>query len=149
MQTERTFAMLKPGVLQRRIAGEVLQRLEMKGFKIIGMKLMRISKELAEKQYAEHRGKDFYAPLMDYTSSGPVVVMVLERPDAIAALRRLAGPTLVDAALPGTIRGDYGVTTRKNIIHASDSRESAEREIGLFFKPEEIHEYEDGNEQWY
>ncbi len=149
MQLERTFAMLKPGVLQRRIAGDVIQRIEKKGFKIVGMKLMQVSRQLAEQQYAEHKGKDFYEPLIDYTTSGPVIALVLERVDAINALRRLAGPTMVDTALPGTIRGDYAVSTRKNIIHASDSHESAQREIELYFTPKEIHLYEDGHEQWY
>ena len=121
----------------------------MKGFKIIGMKLVHMDRTLAEKQYEEHIGRDFYEPLISYSTSGPVIVMVLERPDAVAALRRMAGPTLVDSALPGTIRGDFAVSTRKNIIHASDSKKSAEREIGLFFKDEEIHIYEDCNEKWY
>lgn len=146
---ERTFAMLKPGVLQRRIAGEVLSRFERKGLKIIALKMLRMDAALVEAHYAEHRGKDFYAKLVDYTLSGPVVAMVLEGEGVVAAVRRLVGPTDINASLPGTIRGDYAYRTRLNIVHASDSAESAEREIGLFFKKEELVDWEDGNAPWF
>lgn len=138
MSVERTLALLKPGVLERRIVGEILGRLERKGFAIVALKLMRISRSLAETHYAEHREKPFYGPLCDYMTSGPVVAMTLERKDAVEVLRSLVGATDPDKALPGTIRGDYGVATRENIVHASDSASSARREIGLFFRAEEI-----------
>ena len=146
---ERTFAMLKPGVLQRRIAGEVLSRFERKGLKIVALKLMRMDAGLVAAHYAEHAGKDFYGKLVEYTLSGPVIAMVLEGEGVIAAVRRLVGPTDVNASLPGTIRGDYAYRTRLNIVHASDSAESAAREIGLFFREEELVTWEDGNAAWF
>lgn len=148
MALERTFTMLKPGVLSRRIAGEILTRIERKGLTIRALKMMKIDRELAETHYAEHRGKDFFTSLVDYITSGPVVAMVLEGDGAIATLRRLCGPTKAEEAAPGTIRGDYGMHTNLNIIHASDSPESAARETALFFKPEEILDWEDGNHGW-
>lgn len=138
MAIERTYAMLKPGVLSRRIAGEIISRLEHKGLDIIGMKIMRISRELAQTHYAEHRDKAFFNELVDYITSGPVVAMVLEGNDAIKNLRMMAGPTNPLEAAPGTIRGDYALHTNINIIHASDSPQAATREISLFFKPEEL-----------
>jgi nucleoside-diphosphate kinase len=146
---EHTFAMLKPGVLQRRLAGEVISRFERKGLKIIALKLMNMDAALVQAHYKEHLGKDFYEKLREYTLSGPVVAMVLEGEGAIAAVRRLIGPTDVNAAPPGTIRGDFCYQTRLNIVHASDSKESAEREIGLFFKPGDLIPWEDGNGQWF
>ena len=138
MAYEQTFAMLKPGVLQRRIVGEVLTRLERKGYKILAIKMLRLSRELGGKHYQEHREKPFFNDLLDYMTSGPVVALVLAGENAVSGLRALAGPTSPDKAPAGTIRGDFGLLTRKNVIHASDSVESAAREIGLFFTPEEI-----------
>jgi nucleoside-diphosphate kinase len=149
MAVERTFALLKPGVLQRRIVGEVLSRLEKSGFRIIACKLIQVSREVAETHYAEHREKSFYPSLVEYMESSPSIAMVLEREDAIASLRKLAGATDPAKAAPGTIRADYAIVTQKNIIHASDSPESADREINLFFSGEEIHPFEDGNAEWY
>lgn len=149
MATQRTFTMLKPGVLQRRIAGEILTRIERKGFKIIGLKLMQIPRDLAEEHYGEHSEKPFFSDLVGYITSAPVVAMVLEGEEAISRMRLLCGATKVDQALPGTIRGDYATQTQLNIVHASDSPESAEREIGLFFTREEIKPYEDGNANWF
>jgi nucleoside-diphosphate kinase len=146
---EKTFVMLKPGVLQRRIAGEVLGRFERKGLKILALKLLRMSRGQAETHYAEHRGRDFYEKLVEYTLSGPVIAMVLEGEEAVAVVRRLAGPTNLLEAPAGTIRGDYAGRTRLNIVHASDSPASAEREIGLFFGPEEFCPWEDGNQDWF
>jgi nucleoside-diphosphate kinase len=146
---ERTFVMLKPGVLQRRIAGEVLNRFERKGLKIIALKIVRMDQAMVEAHYAEHKGKDFYEKLVDYTLSGPVVAMILEGEDAITAVRRLVGPTDIQNSQPGTIRGDFAYRTRLNIVHASDSAAGAEREMALFFRPGEIVEWEDGNGQWY
>ncbi len=149
MAIERTFAMLKPGVLQRRLAGEIISRLEKKGFNIAALKMALMTREIAERHYGEHKGKEFYEPLLEYMTSSPVIMMILERENAITALRNLAGPTNVDEAAPGTIRGDFGVITRRNLIHASDSLESAEREIALFFSKEDITPFEDGNSRWY
>lgn len=149
MSVERTFSMLKPGVLQRRIVGEVLSRIERKGLKIVALKLMKISRELAETHYAEHKGKPFYDKLVEYTISGPVVAFVLEGNDAVVKLRRLCGPTDVMESAPGTIRGDFCFTTRLNIVHASDSPASAEREISLFFAEDELVSWSDGNDGWY
>lgn len=149
MATQRTFTMLKPGALQRRIAGEILGRIERKGLKIIAMKLMQIPRDLAETHYAEHREKPFFGELTGYITSAPVVAMVLEGEEAISRVRLLCGATKVDQAQPGTIRGDYATQTQLNIIHASDAPESAEREIGLFFKNDEIIDYEDGNAEWF
>jgi nucleoside-diphosphate kinase len=146
---ERTLVLLKPGVLQRRIAGEVLGRFERKGFKIIALKMLCMDKALVETHYAEHRGRDFYDKLVEYTLSGPVIAMILEGDGAIGQVRRLAGPTDINESLPGTIRGDYAARTRLNIVHASDSPESAEREISLFFTPREICGWEDENAQWF
>ena len=148
MPVERTFTMLKPGVLARRVAGEIIARIERKGFIIRAVKTLRIDRALAEAHYAEHRGKDFFERLVAYITSGPVLAMVLEGDGAIAMLRKLCGSTKAEEAAPGTIRGDYGMHTNLNIIHASDSPESAAREIGLFFRPDEILEWEDGSHDW-
>jgi nucleoside-diphosphate kinase len=149
MPIEKTYVMLKPGVLQRRLAGEIIARIERKGLNIVAMKMMNIPRELAATHYAEHRGKDYYDPLLTFISSGPVVAMVIEGEGAIARLRSLCGATNVEAALPGTIRGDFAMHTRLNLIHASDSPDSAAREIGLFFRDEELCPWKDGNDAWF
>lgn len=149
MATQRTFAMLKPGVLQRRIAGDVIARFERKGLNIIGLKVMMISRELAETHYAEHKGKSFYDGLISYIVSGPVVAMAIEGDDAIQLVRRICGPTAVCESLPGTIRGDYCVHTSYNIIHSSDSPESASRELGIFFRESDLVSWDDGNKKWF
>jgi nucleoside-diphosphate kinase len=146
---EQTFVMLKPGVLQRRICGEVLTRLERKGLKIIAMKLVRPDKTTIEAHYMEHRGRDFYEKLLAYTLSGPVIALILEGEEAVSTVRRLVGATNLSDAAAGTIRGDYAARTRLNIVHASDSPASAERETALFFRPDEICPWEDGNQQWF
>ena len=148
MAIERTFTMLKPGIFSRRIAGEIISRIERKGLDIVGMKLMLIPRTLAEEHYAEHKTKAFFGELVGYICSGPVVAMVLEGDNAIALLRKLCGSTKPEEAAPGTIRGDFAMHTNLNIIHASDSAESARREINLFFKPEELIGWKDGNNGW-
>ncbi|TXT50423.1 MAG: nucleoside-diphosphate kinase [Spirochaetes bacterium] len=148
MALERTFSMLKPGILSRRIAGEIIQRIERKGLDIIALKLMRVSRELAETNYGEHRSKAFFDELVEYIISGPVIALVLQGDNAVRRLRTLCGPTKIDDSQPGTIRGDYAMHINLNIIHASDSPESAAREIALFFKPEELFEWKDGNNDW-
>ncbi len=145
----RCFAMLKPGVLNRRLVGEVISRLEKKGLKLVGLKLMNISPELAAQHYAEHKGKPFYDPLVDYITSGPVVAMVWQGDDCVTLVRKLAGSTKPEDAQPGTIRGDFCIHTTNNIIHASDSDENANREINLFFKEEELIDWEDQAAKWF
>ncbi len=138
---ERTFALLKPDAVQRGLAGEILSRFEYRGLKVVALKLMRVSRSLAESYYAEHKGKPFYEPLMSYITSGPVVAMVLEGDGAQAIVRKMMGKTNSAEAEPGTIRGDYALTIGRNVIHGSDSLESAKREIAFFFKPEELQDY--------
>jgi nucleoside-diphosphate kinase len=141
--------MLKPGALQRRIVGELISRMEQKGLKIISMKMMKASRELLQEHYAEHNGKPFFEDLVSYVSSSPVLAMVVAGDDAIPLLRLLCGATKVDQAVPGTIRGDFAAATTKNIIHASDSPDSAEREISLWFAKDEILEWDDPNKEWF
>jgi len=145
----RCFTMLKPGVLNRRLVGEVISRLEKKGLKLVALKMMQISPELASKHYAEHNGKSFYNDLVSYITSAPVVAMVWQGDDCVQIVRKMVGATKPSEAAPGTIRGDYCVHTNHNIIHASDSDESAAREISLFFKDEEIFDWEDNAENWF
>lgn len=146
---ERTFVMMKPGVVQRRIAGEILSRFEKKGLHLAALKLMVIDTDLAKKHYAEHTEKPFFADLVRYITSGPVIAMAFEGDEAVAVVRKLCGATAVLNAEPGTIRGDYALHTNINIIHSSDSPESAARELGLFFKPEDFIPWEDGNKDWF
>ena len=145
---EKTFAMVKPDGVQRGLVGKIVQRFEERGLKICGMKFMRIPKELAERHYEEHKGKSFYEPLLSYITSGPVVCMVLEGENAVAALRAMMGKTNPQDALPGTIRADFGQATGRNIVHGSDSSESAKREINLFFNDYEIQKYDKIDESW-
>lgn len=138
---ERTLVIIKPNAVQRELVGEVISRLEKKGVKIIAMKMMLLNKEIAEKHYAEHIDKSFYEPLIEFITSGPSVVMVVEGESIIQVIRQMFGSTNPMKALPGTIRGDYGMRVRYNVVHASDSLQSAEREINIFFKEEEIINY--------
>jgi nucleoside-diphosphate kinase len=133
--------MVKPDGVQRGLAGEIITRFEKKGFKIAALKMLRISRELAEKHYGEHLGKPFFEKLVGFITSGPVVAMVIEGKDAVSAARDMMGKTDPLAALPGTIRGSYGIDIGRNVIHGSDSLESAQREIALFFKEEELNDY--------
>ncbi|MDD5811139.1 MAG: nucleoside-diphosphate kinase [Treponema sp.] len=144
----RCFSMLKPGVLNRRIVGEVINRLERKGLKLVGLKMMNISEELAGKHYAEHEGKPFFGDLVSYITSAPVVAMVWQGEDCVTLVRKLCGATKPSEAAPGTIRGDFCLHTQFNVIHASDSDASAEREINLFFKPEEIIDWKDNTQSY-
>lgn len=144
----RCFSMLKPGVLNRRIVGEVISRLEKKGLKLIGLKMMNISNELAGMHYAEHKEKPFFPELAEYITSAPVVAMVWQGDDCVSLVRKLCGATKPSEAAPGTIRGDFCLHTSHNIIHASDSDESAEREISLFFKEDELFDWAEINSCW-
>ncbi|MGL4981529.1 MAG: nucleoside-diphosphate kinase [Treponemataceae bacterium] len=146
---ERCFVMLKPGVLNRRIVGEIITRLERRGLNMIGIKILCVDKELAQTHYGEHKGKSFYDLLINYTVSGPVIAMVWEGYEAIMHLRKTAGATNIAESLPGTIRGDFALHTPVNIIHASDSVENAEREIALFFSKNELFSWSDDNSKWF
>lgn len=141
--------MLKPGVVNRRLVGEVIERLEKKGIKLVGLKMMHVSQELAAKHYAEHEGKPFYGELVSYITSGPVIAMVLQADDCVTLVRKLVGSTKPSEAQPGTIRGDYCSHVSHNIIHASDSDESAEREVNLWFTENEIFDWDDTCKIWY
>lgn len=148
MSWERTFAMIKPDAVQRGLVGEVLCRLERKGFRIAALKMLHVSVEQARRHYAVHEGKPFYDGLVRYITSSPVVALVLEAPDAVAQLRLLVGATKPNEAAPGTIRGDLGVNLSNNLIHASDSVENAQYETGVYFSAEEIADYVRAVDAW-
>jgi nucleoside-diphosphate kinase len=148
MQNERTFVMIKPDGVQRGFVGDIINRFEKKGIKIVAMKLVSVSKELAEKHYGVHKGKPFFKPTVDYIISSPVVAMVLEGNNVINLVRTMMGKTNPQEAAPGTIRGDFGQFIGRNIIHGSDGPETAEFEIKLWFKPEEIAKYKKIDEPW-
>lgn len=138
MEMERTFVAIKPDGVKRALVGELIQKFEKKGYKLAGLKMIKPTNELVEEHYKEHVGKPFYEGLLKYLTSGPIVAMVLEGFNVIHGVRQLVGATNPDNADVGTIRADYAQIMRLNIIHASDSIESAEREIGIWFKKEEI-----------
>jgi nucleoside-diphosphate kinase len=139
---ERTLILFKPDAIQRRLAGKLLTRLEDRGLKIVGMKMLRVTKELSAKHYAEHINKPFYPLLEQFITSGPVVALVAEGPQAVAVVRGMMGPTNGAQAPPGTIRGDYGLSRQMNLMHGSDSLEAAKREIEVYFRPDELLAYE-------
>ncbi len=145
---ERTLILFKPDAVQRRLAGQLLTRLEDKGFKIVGMKMLRVTKELSARHYAEHVSKPFYPLLEEFITSGPVVALVAEGPQAVAVVRGMMGPTNGAQAAPGTIRGDYGLSRQMNLMHGSDSPEAAKREIEVYFRPEELVNYESTLKEW-
>ena len=145
---ERTLIILKPDAVQRGLIGQILTRFENKGLQIVGMKLMQISTKLAETHYEPHRGKPFYAGLVKFMTSSPVVVLAIEGRDAIAICRKMMGATFGSKAEPGTIRGDFGVSNSFNLIHGSDSPESAQRELGLFFQAGELLEWQPASRGW-
>jgi nucleoside-diphosphate kinase len=135
---ERTFIAIKPDGVQRGIVGEIIRRFEAKGFTLVGLKLMQASRELAEQHYAVHKERPFFAGLVEFITSGPLVAMVWEGDGVIASARKLIGATNPLNAEPGTIRGDYGVSVGRNLIHGSDAPETAQQEIKLWFKDEEL-----------
>lgn len=148
MEKERTFIMIKPDAVQRGFIGDIISRFEKKGIKIVAMKMVDVSKDLAEKHYAIHKGKPFFKPTVDYITSSPVAAMVLEGINAIEMVRGMMGKTDPQKADMGTIRGDYGQFIGRNIVHGSDGKETAEFEINLWFKPEEIISYKRIDEDW-
>lgn len=148
-ERERTLVIIKPDAVQRGLIGETITRLERRGLKIVAMEFRRIDRELAERHYQEHKGKPFYESLVSFITSGPVVTMVLEGPNAIAITRATMGKTNPADAAPGTIRGDFGLTISQNLIHGSDGEESAKREVDLFFARDQIVEWERDLDRWY
>lgn len=135
---ERTLVLVKPNGVARGLIGEVVGRLERRGLTIRGARMLIVGTELAGRHYAEHVGKPFYDDLVDFITSGPVFAMVVGGPSAISVVRAMMGATNPLNAAPGTVRGDFGLDTGQNLVHSSDGPESAEREIGLFFKPEDL-----------
>lgn len=148
MTQEQTLVLVKPDGMQRALAGEIIARYERRGLKIVGMKLMQIDRALAERHYAEHVGKSFFAGLVEYIVSAPVIAAVLEGPNAILAVRETNGATDPTKATPGSVRGDFGLDKGRNLVHASDSPESAAREIGLFFEPGEMITWQRESDRW-
>lgn len=145
---ERSLVLLKPDAVQRGLVGRVVSRLERRGLKIAGLKLMRLDLPLARRHYAEHVEKPFFAGLAEFMMSSPIVAMAVEGKGAVDAVRAAMGPTNPMSAAPGTIRGDFGVDIGRNLIHGSDSPESAERELAIFFADEELFDYPRDSERW-
>ncbi len=145
---ERTYVMVKPDGVQRGLIGEVISRIERKGLKIVALRMNTISREVAEKHYAEHADKPFFNSLIEFITSGPSVSMVVEGKNAVSVMREINGATNPVKASMGTIRGDFALDTARNVVHASDSIESAKREISIHFKDSEIVEYSRIDEAW-
>ncbi len=145
---ERTFLAVKPDGVQRHLVGEIIRRYETKGFKLVGLKLIHPTRELAEKHYAVHKERPFFAGLVDFITSGPVVAMVWEGDGVVASARKIIGATNPLTAEPGTIRGDFGANIGRNIIHGSDAIETAQTEIALWFKSEELVEWTPSLTSW-
>jgi nucleoside-diphosphate kinase len=145
---ERTLVLVKPDGVQRLLAGRILTRFEERGLKIVGLKLVRVDRDLAERHYAVHREKRFFVGLVDFITSGPIVAIALEGPNAIANVRMMIGSTRPNEAVPGTIRGDYALETAQNLVHASDSPETAESELAMWFRDGELLAYERDIDRW-
>ena len=148
MSLERTLVLVKPDGVQRGISGTIISRLESRGLKIVGMKLFHISKELAMKHYGAHKEKPFFEGLVNFITSGPVIGIVFEGPRAVELVRNTMGSTDPLAAQPGTIRGDFGIEIGRNLVHGSDSTESAQQEIGIFFSEDELVDYSRDLDTW-
>ena len=145
---ERTLILVKPDGVQRGLVGEILARFERKGLKVAGLRLLTVPREMAERHYAVHAGKHFYAGLVEFITSGPVAAIALEGPDAIATVRRLVGRTMPNEAEPGTIRGDLGISGLRNLVHASDAPETAAAELALWFEDGALLDYEREVDAW-
>lgn len=145
---QRTYVMIKPDGVQRNTVGEIIKRYESKGYQILAMKMIQLTPEMAEEHYKEHVGKPFFAGLVEYITSGPVVAMVLGGKDVVAGVRTINGATNPANAAPGTIRGDLAIEVGRNVVHASDSVESAEREIAIYFEDKEILDYSKNQDSW-
>lgn len=148
MTMEKTFAMIKPDALQRGLTGAIISRYEAKGLRIAAMKLMRVTEEMAHQHYAEHTEKPFFKGLVEYITSGPVVALVVEGRNAVAEVRKINGATNPLNAACGTIRGDFAQDTGRNVVHGSDSVESAKREIAIYFNENEVLDYTYLPEKW-
>jgi len=148
MANERTLVLCKPDAVQRGCVGQIVSRLERKGLKIAGMKMLRVDEALANRHYQEHVEKVFYPHLRDFITSSPIIALAIEGDNAVEIVRALMGTTNPQNAAPGTIRGDFGIDLTKNLVHGSDSPASAEREIGLFFDKSELHDYEMTVKEW-
>ena len=146
--TERTLVLIKPDAVQRLLAGRILARYEDRGLKLVALKLMRVSTDLAERHYAVHREKPFFRGLVDFITSAPLVAAVLEGPNAIAIVRAMNGATRPHEAAPGTIRGDFAVETAQNLVHASDGPDTAASELALWFSPDELQAYDRDIDRW-
>jgi len=147
-EAQRTLLLVKPDGVQRQLVGRVLSRFEDRGLKLVGLKLVQVDRALAEQHYAVHREKPFFAGLVDFITSGPLVAAALEGPNAIAIVRAMNGATRPHEAAPGSIRGDFAVETAQNLVHASDSPENAAAELALWFRPEELLDYEREIDRW-
>jgi nucleoside-diphosphate kinase len=145
---ERTLVLVKPDGVQRGLIGELLARFERKGLKVVGLRLLDVPREMAERHYAVHAGKHFYAGLVEFITSGPVAAVALEGPDAIATVRRLVGGTMPNEAESGTIRGDLGISGLRNLVHASDGPETAETELALWFGTDGLLDYGRAVDAW-
>jgi len=145
---ERTLVLVKPDGVQRLLAGRIIARFEERGLKIVGLKLVQVDRELAERHYAIHREKPFFGSLVEFITSSPLVAMALEGPNAIAVVRTMVGATRPHEAAPGTIRGDLALETAQNLIHASDGAETAVTELALWFRPAELLDYERDIDRW-
>ncbi|MBK9343288.1 MAG: nucleoside-diphosphate kinase [Dehalococcoidia bacterium] len=148
MERERTLFLVKPDAVQRGLAGEIIKRLESRGLKLVGLKLMQVTLPIAEKHYAEHKGKPFFEGLVQFITSAPVVAAVLEGTNAIEIVRATNGLTNPLKAAPGTIRADFGLEMGRNLVHASDSPTSAAREIKIFFKASELVDWTRDSDRW-
>ena len=145
---ERTLILIKPDAMQRGLAGEVLARLERRGLRVVGLRLLHVDRPMAERHYAEHVGKPFFEGLVGYITSSPIIAAVLEGTSAVAAARQTMGVTRPTEAAPGTIRGDLGLEIGRNLVHGSDSPESAEREIGIFFAGQTLATWSRDVDRW-
>jgi nucleoside-diphosphate kinase len=145
---QRTLVLAKPDAVQRGLIGEILARFERKGLKVVGLRLLSVPREMAERHYAVHAGKHFYAGLVEFITSGPVAAIALEGPDAIAAVRRMVGGTMPNEAAPGTIRGDLGISGLRNLVHASDATDTAESELELWFGADALADYVRDVDAW-
>ena len=146
--TERTLVLIKPDGVQRQLVGRILDRYEERGLKLVGLKLVKVDRALAERHYDAHREKPFFGGLVDFITSAPLVAMALDGPNAIAVVRAINGATRPHEAAPGTIRGDFALETAQNIVHASDGPEAASSELDLWFEPGELLDYERGIDRW-
>jgi nucleoside-diphosphate kinase len=146
--TERTLVLVKPDGVQRLLVGRILARYEERGLKLVGLKLMTVDRDLAERHYDVHRAKPFFRGLVEFITSGPLVAAVLEGPNAISIVRAMNGATKPHEAAPGSIRGDFAVETAQNLVHASDSVETATAELALWFASDELHAYEREVDRW-